>query len=109
MCTATTPWLDGKHVVFGQVVDGFSVVKAMEACGSSSGETAYDVMIADSGLVARARAAASAAARAGAAGAAGAVAGRAVKLAPVKRLAAPGPRRAAAAAGGVGARRFAGF
>lgn len=47
----TTPWLDGKHTVFGQVVDGFSVVKAMEACGSRSGETSQDVMIADSGVL----------------------------------------------------------
>jgi len=51
ICTAATPFLDGKHCVFGQVVDGFSVVKAMEACGSRSGETAFDVMIADCGVL----------------------------------------------------------
>eukprot|EP00878_Enallax_costatus_P003061 GHUV01003260.1.p1 GENE.GHUV01003260.1~~GHUV01003260.1.p1 ORF type:complete len:296 (+),score=92.32 GHUV01003260.1:485-1372(+) len=49
LCTAQTPWLDGKHVVFGQVVDGFEVVKAVELCGSRSGETSFDVMIADCG------------------------------------------------------------
>eukprot|EP00899_Mesostigma_viride_P015600 jgi/Mesvir1/24040/Mv10776-RA.1 len=54
LCTVATPWLDGKHVVFGQVVDGFSVVKAIESVGSRSGETAEDVMIADCGVVAAA-------------------------------------------------------
>jgi peptidyl-prolyl isomerase F (cyclophilin D) len=51
ICVAATPFLDGKHTVFGQVVEGYEVVKAMEACGSRSGETAYDVMIADSGVL----------------------------------------------------------
>lgn len=33
-----------------QVVSGYGVVKAMEACGSRSGQTAFDVMIADCGV-----------------------------------------------------------
>jgi len=45
LCTGNTPWLDGKHVVFGQVIKGFSTVKAMESLGSRSGDTAADVMI----------------------------------------------------------------
>ncbi|KAK9843704.1 hypothetical protein WJX81_003084 [Elliptochloris bilobata] len=51
LCVAATPWLDGKHVVFGQVVSGYSVVRAAEACGSRSGETSHDVIIADAGVL----------------------------------------------------------
>ena len=43
---AETPWLDGKHVVFGKVVDGMDVVKAMEAQGSQSGNTKNKVVLA---------------------------------------------------------------
>ncbi|CAM9261381.1 unnamed protein product [Choristocarpus tenellus] len=39
LCTVECPWLDGKHVVFGSVVDGMDVVRAMEAVGSPSGKT----------------------------------------------------------------------
>jgi len=41
----------GKHVVFGQVVDGYPVIKAAEACGSGGGNTSFDVMIKDCGQV----------------------------------------------------------
>lgn len=51
LCTAPTVWLDGRHVVFGQVIEGYSVVKAIEACGSRSGETSQDVMIASCGIL----------------------------------------------------------
>jgi peptidylprolyl isomerase len=47
--TVVTPWLDGKHVVFGEVVEGSEIVKAMEAVGSSSGSTSQRVEIADCG------------------------------------------------------------
>eukprot|EP00066_Takifugu_rubripes_P013816 XP_011603082.1 PREDICTED: peptidyl-prolyl cis-trans isomerase-like [Takifugu rubripes] len=49
ICTAATSWLDGKHVVFGNVVEGLDVVKKMEAKGSKSGKTTGKVTIADCG------------------------------------------------------------
>ncbi|KXZ45053.1 hypothetical protein GPECTOR_59g662 [Gonium pectorale] len=63
LCTAQTSWLNGKHVVFGQVVEGYEVVKAIEACGSRSGETAFDVMIANCGELPAGAAGAAAAGR----------------------------------------------
>ena len=49
VCTAKTRWLDGKHVVFGQVVEGMEVVKKIESFGSESGETSKKITIADCG------------------------------------------------------------
>jgi peptidylprolyl isomerase len=49
ICTVATPWLDGKHVVFGKVTEGLDVVKKMEAVGSRSGSPSKAVKIADSG------------------------------------------------------------
>lgn len=34
-----TPWLDGKHTIFGEVVEGLDTLKALEALGSQSGKT----------------------------------------------------------------------
>jgi len=47
--TVATPWLDGKHVVFGRVVEGMDVVKKMETNGSSSGAPKAKISITDCG------------------------------------------------------------
>ena len=49
LCTAETPWLDNKHVVFGKVVSGMDVVAAIEQVGSESGRTRVQVVISDCG------------------------------------------------------------
>lgn len=49
-----TPWLDGKHVVFGSVLDGMDVLRAIEAVGSGSGLPSKQVKIVASGQLANA-------------------------------------------------------
>ena len=50
MCLAKTEWLDGKHVVFGQVrQESYNLLSAMEAKGSQSGKTSVPVVITDCG------------------------------------------------------------
>merc|ERR1712106_1283919 len=49
LCTGKMAWLDGKHVVFGSVVEGMDVVKEIESVGSQSGQTRKKVMVADCG------------------------------------------------------------
>ncbi|XP_020513245.1 peptidyl-prolyl cis-trans isomerase [Labrus bergylta] len=50
ICTAKTSWLDGKHVVFGSVVEGTDVVDKMEKKGTKGeGKTTATVEIADCG------------------------------------------------------------
>lgn len=47
--TEPTPFLDGKHVVFGRVLEGMDVVTAIEALGSGSGRTSKKITILDCG------------------------------------------------------------
>ena len=47
--TEKTDWLDGKHVVFGHVIDGMDVVRKVEATGSQSGKTSKKIVIEDCG------------------------------------------------------------
>lgn len=47
--TVKTTWLDGKHVVFGSVVEGMDVVKTVESFGSQSGKTSKKISITDCG------------------------------------------------------------
>jgi peptidylprolyl isomerase len=47
--TVKTPWLDGRHVVFGKVLEGEEFVKKVEAEGTGGGTPKSKVTIVDSG------------------------------------------------------------
>ena len=49
--TVPTPWLDGRHVVFGEVKEGMKVVKEIESVGHSSGKTSKKVTITDCSVI----------------------------------------------------------
>ena len=49
--TVPCPWLDGKHAVFGEVVKGQDIVKAIEALGSQNGKTSKVIKIKASGAL----------------------------------------------------------
>lgn len=51
ICTAKTEWLDGKHVVFGQVTEGMAVVSKMEAFGLHDGGVIKTIVITDCGEI----------------------------------------------------------
>ncbi|XP_061553985.1 peptidylprolyl isomerase Ab (cyclophilin A) [Phycodurus eques] len=51
LCTAETDWLDGKHVVFGKVLEGSDVLKKMDKLGSAKGDPKAKVVIADCGQI----------------------------------------------------------
>ena len=49
--TVPCPWLDGKHVVFGGVVEGLNVVQKVESLGSGSGKPKEKIEIINSGAI----------------------------------------------------------
>ncbi|KNG52011.1 peptidyl-prolyl cis-trans isomeras-like protein [Stemphylium lycopersici] len=49
ICTVKTSWLDGKHVVFGQVTKNLELVKQIEAQGTQTGATKVPIRIDDCG------------------------------------------------------------
>ncbi|KAJ2787955.1 cyclophilin peptidyl-prolyl cis-trans isomerase Cyp2 [Coemansia interrupta] len=49
--TVVTKWLDGKHVVFGEVVDGMDIVREIESFGTDSGKPTKKVVITKCGTV----------------------------------------------------------
>jgi len=49
ICTGATPWLNGKHTVFGKVTKGMEIVKKIEAYGSEVGTPRETITIVDCG------------------------------------------------------------
>ncbi|MFD9538646.1 peptidylprolyl isomerase [Streptomyces sp. NPDC060022] len=51
--TVLTPWLDGKHVVFGEVADepSMELVRKIESYGSSAGRTKAQIAVSASGVL----------------------------------------------------------
>ena len=43
------PWLDGKHTVFGKIVEGDKLLDDIESCGSSSGKPSKLIQIVNCG------------------------------------------------------------
>jgi len=52
MTFKSTPWLDGKHVVFGEVLEGLEILAEMNRLGSADGsDRSTEWLIADCGTV----------------------------------------------------------
>ena len=49
LTTVACPWLDGKHVVFGKVVEGMDIVKQVESYGTQSGKTTKNIIVENCG------------------------------------------------------------
>jgi cyclophilin family peptidyl-prolyl cis-trans isomerase len=46
-----TPWLDGKHVVFGKVISGLEILKEIEKYGSYDGKPKKEIRMIDCGII----------------------------------------------------------
>ncbi|MEW5298853.1 MAG: hypothetical protein WDW38_000412 [Sanguina aurantia] len=52
ICTVPTPWLDGKHVVFGEVLEGMELITKIENAPKLPGDKPKEaVVIADAGAL----------------------------------------------------------
>lgn len=49
ICTADTPWLNGKHTVFGKVTNGMDIVRTIESYGNDRGQPAQEIKITSCG------------------------------------------------------------
>ncbi|KAG2097003.1 putative cyclophilin [Suillus discolor] len=49
--TIVTSWLDGAHVVFGEVTEGLELVKTIEKYGTDTGKPKAEIKIAASGIL----------------------------------------------------------
>lgn len=49
--TIATPWLDGRHVVFGKVLEGMNFVRDIENLPTKHDKPKEDVIIADCGVL----------------------------------------------------------
>ena len=47
--TVPCPWLNGKHVVFGKVLENYDLVKKIESYGTQSGQPKAKIIISDCG------------------------------------------------------------
>jgi peptidylprolyl isomerase len=45
------PWLDGRHVAFGRVIEGMDIVELIQGAGTSSGQPKQTILISDCGEI----------------------------------------------------------
>ena len=45
------PWLDGRHVAFGKVIEGMDIVELIQAAGTSNGIPKQNIIISDCGEI----------------------------------------------------------